>query len=174
VTDPSGSVVSLHDYLPFREELTASRVNTYGYGLADGVSRRFTGKVRDGESGLDYFGLRYFSSAQGRWASPDKPFADQDTPDPQSWNLYSYVRNSPLRFTDADGRKCSGGADDQTGDACFTTTVHGSWVGALFSKIGSFLSGAGEEATVNTFLGLTNTIDAMRRMSYGGQISGSL
>ena len=56
------------------------------------------------ETGLDYFGARYFSGAQGRWTSPDKPFADQFAEDPQSWNLYSYVRNNPLRYIDDDGR----------------------------------------------------------------------
>lgn len=60
----------------------------------------FTRKERDTESGLDYFGARYFSGAQGRFTNPDEPFADQDPIGPQSWNLYSYVRNNPFRFTD--------------------------------------------------------------------------
>ena len=63
----------------------------------------FTAKERDSETGLDYFGFRYLSSAQGRWTSPDKPFADQSPVDPQSWNLYSYVRNNPLRSVDDNG-----------------------------------------------------------------------
>lgn len=63
----------------------------------------FTGKEKDAESGLDYFGARYFSGAQGRFTSPDKPFADQDTHDPQSWNLYSYTRNNPLKYVDRTG-----------------------------------------------------------------------
>jgi hypothetical protein len=42
---------------------------------------------------LDYFGARYFASAQGRFTSPDEIFADQSEGDPQSWNLYAYVRN---------------------------------------------------------------------------------
>ena len=42
---------------------------------------------------------------QGRFTSPDKPFADQDPYDPQSWNLYSYVRNNPLKFIDETGRE---------------------------------------------------------------------
>lgn len=65
---------------------------------------RFTGKERDAETGLDYFGARYMSAAQGRFTSPDLPFADQHAEDPQSWNLYSYVRNNPLRYTDPTGR----------------------------------------------------------------------
>ena len=66
----------------------------------------FTGKERDAETGLDYFGARYFSGAQGRFTSPDVPLADQWEKDPQSWNLYSYVRNNPLRFIDPTGREC--------------------------------------------------------------------
>jgi RHS repeat-associated protein len=73
---------------------------------------RFTGKERDGETGLDYFGARYMSSAQGRFMSPEAPFADQKPEDPQSWNLYGYVRNNPLRFIDPTGR-CSAPAVKQ-------------------------------------------------------------
>jgi RHS repeat-associated protein len=60
-----------------------------------GIGRlKFTGKERDAETGLDYFGARYFSGAQGRFTSPDAPLADQHPEDPQSWNLYGYVRNN--------------------------------------------------------------------------------
>lgn len=54
-------------------------------------------------TGLDYFGARYFSGALGRFTSPDEVFADQQPGDPQSWNLYAYVRNNPLRYTDPTG-----------------------------------------------------------------------
>jgi len=63
-----------------------------------------TGKERDIESGLDYFGARYYGSNMGRWMSPDKPFADQHLADPQSWNMYSYTRNNPLSSVDPDGQ----------------------------------------------------------------------
>jgi RHS repeat-associated protein len=66
---------------------------------------KFTGQERDAETGLDYFGARYFSSAQGRFTSPDAPFADQHLEEPQTWNLYAYVANNPLRYIDADGRQ---------------------------------------------------------------------
>lgn len=62
-----------------------------------------TGKERDSETGLDYFGARYMSAAQGRFKSPDAPFADQHSDDPQSWNLYAYGRNNPLKFVDPTG-----------------------------------------------------------------------
>jgi len=37
------------------------------------LRRRFTLKERDIETGLDYFLARYYSSAQGRFTSPDEP-----------------------------------------------------------------------------------------------------
>jgi RHS repeat-associated protein len=71
----------------------------------------FTGKERDTESGLDYFGARYYSSNMGRWMSPDwasgaeaVPYADFTNP--QSLNLYEYVGNNPLARVDADGHGC--------------------------------------------------------------------
>jgi RHS repeat-associated protein len=36
----------------------------------DALDSKFTGKERDTESGNDYFGARYYSSAMGRWMSP--------------------------------------------------------------------------------------------------------
>jgi RHS repeat-associated protein len=74
----------------------------------DATEHHFTGKERDTESGNDYFGARYFASTMGRFLSPDwsakaepVPYAKLD--DPQSLNLYSYVRNNPLSRVDADG-----------------------------------------------------------------------
>jgi RHS repeat-associated protein len=69
---------------------------------------QFTGKERDAETGLDYFGARCLSAAQGRFISPDwssrpEPVSYADLTDPQSLNLYGYVRNNPLRLTDPDG-----------------------------------------------------------------------
>lgn len=69
---------------------------------------RNTGKERDAESGLDYFGARYYASSMGRWMSPDWSAKEEPVPyakleDPQSLNLYSYVRNNPLRLIDTDG-----------------------------------------------------------------------
>jgi RHS repeat-associated protein len=68
----------------------------------------FTGKERDTESGLDYFGARYYASSMGRWMSPDwsakeepVPYAEIDNP--QSLNLYSYVYNNPLSKADSHG-----------------------------------------------------------------------
>jgi len=99
----TGSPVAMHDYLPFGEELVNVRPGTL-YGGTDNPTQKFTGKERDAESGLDYFGARYFSGAQGRFTSSDPVFVTAHrVSDPQQWNLYAYSRNNPLRFTDPTG-----------------------------------------------------------------------
>jgi RHS repeat-associated protein len=83
----------------------------------------FTGKERDSETGLDWFSTRYMSSAQGRFTSPDEPFGGWDQHDPQSFNLYSYVGNNPLRYTDPDGHDYRVCVDNgQGGQNCVNLT----------------------------------------------------
>jgi RHS repeat-associated protein len=65
---------------------------------------KFTGKERDSESGLDNFDKRYNASSMGRFMSPDPVFISADRlTDPQSLNLYAYVRNNPLSLVDPTG-----------------------------------------------------------------------
>jgi RHS repeat-associated protein len=128
-TPGASSVVARRDYLPFGEQIVPAsgdpRMNVTGYTQAEGVTLQFTGKERDGasgESGLDYFESRYFSSAQGRFTSPDEPLFDQRAGDPQSWNLYTYGRNNPLSYIDPSGN-CSvkagaSAATDDPGEPC--------------------------------------------------------
>jgi RHS repeat-associated protein len=64
----------------------------------------FTGKERDAETGLDYFGARYFSAVQGRFTSADpKQYTKRHLASPQKWNKYAYVQNNPLASIDPDG-----------------------------------------------------------------------
>ncbi len=74
---------------------------------------RYTGKERDAESGLDYFGARYYASTMGRWMRPDWSAKEEPVPyakheNPQTLNLYAYVGNNPLSNIDLDGHACSG------------------------------------------------------------------
>ncbi|MGA2898540.1 MAG: RHS repeat-associated core domain-containing protein [Acidobacteriaceae bacterium] len=89
--------------LPYGDSLTATNLPGFTQ-CPDATEHHFTGKERDAESGNDYFGARYYASNMGRWMSPDKPFADQHPGNPQSWNLYSYVRNNPLTSIDNNGQ----------------------------------------------------------------------
>lgn len=65
------------------------------------VLNEFAGQYRDYEVGLDYFGARYFSAAQGRFTSPD--LANPDLSNPQTLNRYQYALNNPLRYVDRNG-----------------------------------------------------------------------
>ncbi len=76
----------------------------------DATEHHFTGKERDTESGNDYFKARYFASTMGRFMSPDwsakvEPVPYSKLGDPQTLNLYAYVRNNPMGVADADGHQ---------------------------------------------------------------------
>jgi RHS repeat-associated protein len=65
----------------------------------------FTAKERDAETGLDFFGARYYSGAMGRFTSPDPLGINLlRILNPQRWNMYAYAVNNPLAYTDPDGR----------------------------------------------------------------------
>ena len=102
VTNATGATIEEEsDFYPFGGE----RVIT---DLLPDQRYKFTGKERDPESGLDYFGARYYSSNLGRFLTPDWAAAPTAVPyaefgDPQSLNLYGYVRNNPLSKADPDG-----------------------------------------------------------------------
>jgi RHS repeat-associated protein len=67
------------------------------------VRQKFTGQQRDVETGLDYFESRYYSSAMGKFSSPDA--MSGAVSNPQSLNLYTYVLNSPLVIIDPSGHQ---------------------------------------------------------------------
>jgi len=112
------STNELHRAFGFANSNTATGLDVCLYD--DGSGSRSTGKERDAESGLDYFGARYYGSALGRFTSPDEfkggfenlngtpafspgPIGYADLTDPQTLNMYVYTRNNPLRYIDPDG-----------------------------------------------------------------------
>jgi RHS repeat-associated protein len=101
-TDSAGVVEQTCSSLPYGDGLACTGSTIYP------TEHHFTGKERDAETGNDYFEARYYSSATGRFMSPDwsakiepVPYAKLD--DPQSLNLYAYVQNNPLSRNDPDG-----------------------------------------------------------------------
>ena len=100
ITSSTGSLLVSHDYYPFGQEATSA--------YADTERMKYTGHERDlrktttTTDDLDYMHARYYNPNLARFLSVD-PGRD-NTPDaPQSWNLYSYVRNNPTTAVDPTG-----------------------------------------------------------------------
>lgn len=106
VLDEEGNVVERRDYLPYGSERLADDSTTSpapeDYG--------FTGKELDEETGLYYYGARYYDPVIGRFISLDPlVLGESEKPlnsvlaNPQALNGYSYVLNNPLRYVDEEG-----------------------------------------------------------------------
>ena len=99
VVSSSGIPEEESDYSPYGTEYVITGVGVNRY--------KFTGKERDSETGLDDFIARHYGSPFGRFMQADVG-VDQHPQDPQSWNIYAYSRNNPLRFTDPTGNYLCG------------------------------------------------------------------
>jgi RHS repeat-associated protein len=121
LTDASGNQSVLYDYAPFGEVLTTQNGRDARWGAA-GSGVHFTSKEQEGYEGdyLHYFGARYFSGGLGRFTSPDPEGLGSVPSDPQSWNMYAYGRNNPLRYTDPFGMNYS--VCDSEGKNCADLT----------------------------------------------------
>ena len=99
-TDYAGNVGETYPGLPYGEMPPGQDLGA--------TEQHFTGKEHDDESGNDYFDARYYSSAMGRFLTPDwsvkaEPIPYAKVGDPQTLNLYSYVLNNPLVKFDPNG-----------------------------------------------------------------------
>jgi RHS repeat-associated protein len=110
VLNQSGNVDSWTDYYPFGKE-------SRGSSTANRPKEQFTGKERDSEIGLDYFGARYYNADVGRWISVD-PMQDK-YPD---FTPYNYVLNNPLGYFDPEGKDVVNQLDSN-GNVVSTTLV---------------------------------------------------
>ncbi|WP_035061191.1 RHS repeat domain-containing protein [Andreprevotia chitinilytica] len=103
--DPVGSPIAATDKLG--NLLWNANYYPYGYKLAGGVANEnnkqwFGGKVQDDETGLQYFGARFYDPVVGRFAAMDP--VDFRESNVQSFNSYAYANNNPFRYVDPDGR----------------------------------------------------------------------
>jgi len=83
ITNEDGEVVEEQINLPFGQSISGSE--RYG----------FTGKEHD-ETGLQYFGARYYSPNSGRFLNSD--------PAKDGVNWYRYANNNPLMYVDIASR----------------------------------------------------------------------
>ena len=100
VTSMSGAVEQITSYHPFGATLSNGGTN---------VPYKFTGQELD-ETGLYDYHARLYDPVLGRFISADTVVPNPSNP--QDLNRYSYVRNNPVRFTDASGHQIDLGGGD--------------------------------------------------------------
>jgi RHS repeat-associated protein len=101
----SGAAAAKYEYSPYGELLTST--GTY----AGTNPFRFSTKYTDSETGLSYFGYRYYNPETGRWLNRD-PIEEKG-----GLNLYGYVQNGPIS------------KNDRLGDSIFTHILKVLWNG---------------------------------------------
>lgn len=103
LTDGSGNPYQFFINLPFGETMyeqhsyTENFVNPY----------KFNGKEQDIETGLYYYGARYYDPKTSIWLSVD-PMAEKFP----NWNPYNYTMQNPINLTDPTGMAPEGGETD--------------------------------------------------------------
>jgi RHS repeat-associated protein len=99
----TGAVAQENDYDEFGVVMNDTNPGFQPFGFAGGLHDKDTGLVR--------FGARDYDSQTGRWTTKDPIlFAGGDT------NLYGYVLNDPLNFTDRTGLKSDYKGFDNAGN----------------------------------------------------------
>ena len=99
-------------YYPFGEFWTG--VGNCGWGITgtntpSGNMHQTFAQLPDYDPEIDLYNTlnRHYNGNSGRWMSPDPAgLAVADPSDPQTWNMYAYVRNEPTTNTDPTGEAC--------------------------------------------------------------------
>lgn len=131
VTNVLGEVCQHQEYTAYGETFfdrhTGSREMPY----------LFNAKERDAETGLYYYGARYYDPRTSVWVSVD-PLMDE--PSQIEKSPYAYVWNNPVKYTDPDGRILETGWDALNvaiGIASFTANIkQGNFIAAAVDAVG--------------------------------------
>lgn len=97
LTDRNGNRIQHHEYTAFgKDRFTESST-------AFPLSKRYTSQVLDEDTGLYFYGARYYDPQLGRFIQPDTIIPSFSNP--QHLNRYAYCLNNPLRYTDPSGHE---------------------------------------------------------------------
>jgi RHS repeat-associated protein len=92
VNAADGSLSAQYEYGPFGELISATGP------MATANPLRFSTKYQDNDTGLIYYGRRYYSPSQGRFLNRD-PIGEKG-----GLNIYANVGNNEINLIDPDGR----------------------------------------------------------------------
>ena len=94
ITNLDGEVAQHIKYVPFGEVFIEERNNTWN------TPYLFNAKEFDEETGMYYYGARYYEPRLSLWMSVD-PLQEKYP----NISTYCYAANNPIKFIDSDGRK---------------------------------------------------------------------
>ncbi len=140
MTDAAGNMVEHIAYFPYGQ----TRINT---GTKD-MHHKFTGQELDAETGLYFYGARYYDPQLGRFISADTIVPNPRNP--QDLNRYSYVSNNPLNYI------------DPTGHSWFSKAWHDieDSISKTVRKANAWLDNFFERNDINVNVGTGGTIDS--------------
>ncbi|HOH36985.1 MAG TPA: RHS repeat-associated core domain-containing protein, partial [Spirochaetota bacterium] len=95
VTDKKGNFFEMIEYLPYGETLYDEAATV------DKTEFRFTSKEQDAETGLYYYGARYYDARTSRFVSADDRFDDLFSS--QGLDIFAYCHNNPINYIDPSG-----------------------------------------------------------------------
>lgn len=158
LVNPDSTVIE-QKFAPFGESLTEpAAMNSFAKG--------FTNHEQTDPSGLIYMQARFYAPMYHRFLSPD-PALDQHFEFTQSWNIYSYVQNSPIMSVDPDGMQERGAWTkflDRT-QAVLDTA-------GLFPVVGEFADGASGLISLGRGDWKGAGLSALSLVPIGGQAAG--
>lgn len=142
--DEQAQIISYEEYYPYGStSYQAVRSQTEAP-----KQYRYTGKERDDETGLYYYGARYCAPWLGRWVSCDPLVGEASTP--MVFNRYVFANANPIVFIDPDGRVINLAA---AGIGALIGGVGGGIIGAWRAKPGERLGGFGKGAAIGAGVG---------------------
>jgi RHS repeat-associated protein len=126
-TNEDGRVVAHQEYFPSGETWVDEGGSNPAY--------QFTGKELDQETGLYYYGARYYNPKTAVWQSADPAIHDylkgtgnQGVYNPANLAAYSYAYNNPVKLTDPDGKMAALALGAPAVAGCFASLVCGAVV----------------------------------------------
>ena len=93
ITDLNGDVAQHIEYIPFGEVFVEERNNKWS------TPYKFNAKEMDEETGLYYYGARYYNPRTSVWISVD-PLAEKYA----NTGSYVFCHNNPVKYVDPDGK----------------------------------------------------------------------
>lgn len=167
LTDRAGDEVQRYGYGAFGTETYQHNTSAFE------VSNRYTGQTLDEDTGLYYYGARYYDPELGRFIQADTIVPS--AANPQTLNRYAYCGNNPMKYVDPTGHLF--GIDDAIligiavgaalGGASAAATGGNIGMGILTGAIGGLFGGLG--AWAGGLSWTTSTLGAV-----GGPLAGAI